>query len=64
VHISLSSLLKRPSKPLEVSSSAGSGMGMFSADDMAQEAEPVKTESFESGGEKENNDNVINDLFG
>ncbi|MFH0927205.1 MAG: hypothetical protein V1822_01365 [Candidatus Micrarchaeota archaeon] len=62
VHISLSSLLKQPSRPQEVSSSQP--MGMFSADEITQEAEPAKAGSFEQEEEREGSDNVINDLFG
>lgn len=62
VHVSLSSLLKQPSKPIV--SQPVTPMSIFSSDEIATEPAPqMKTASYSGEEEKENSDNVIKDLF-
>jgi len=63
IHVSLSSLLKQPTKPI-ITEIAPAPMSMFSGDEIISESAPVvKTEKYGHEEEKGNSDNVINDLF-
>ena len=63
VHVSLSSLLKQPSKPISESSEENKPLDMFSAESevMSEEERPSTLET--SANEESDNSDVINDLF-
>lgn len=63
VHVSLSSLLKQPTKPI-LQSEQTQPLDMFGgeSEEISEEARPA-TYKTSANEESDNNDNVINDLF-